>query len=186
MAGGSLTILFNDWAKAQAAAERALCWLAAANRDKIQVQMNPGGGKFGFRIPEEAFGAGAFLLKRAGTDLVSGYVAGSNVVYDAGNGQAMSLLVNTCPSSAAQPTTTTATPVAVNVGGNPRAITLNYANVGGAGTVNIYWGDGTSNLAAAESGALAHTYPDTGQYKIRIEDVTAPADYVEFWIKIPG
>jgi hypothetical protein len=186
MAGGSLTVTVDDWAKMQAMLERLLCWLAAANRDKIQVQMSPGGRKFAARIPEESFGAGALVLKRAGTDLVSGYVAGTNIVYDAANGQAMSLAVNTCPSSAAQPTTTTATPVAVNVGGNPRAITLNYANVGGSGTVNIYWGDGTSNLAAAESGALAHTYPDTGTYKIRVEDVSVPTDAVEFWAKIPG
>lgn len=185
MAGGSLTVTVNDWQKMQAALERLLCWLAAGNRDKIQIQMNPGSGKFGARIPEEAFGAGALLLKRGGTDLVAGYVAGTNIVYDIANGNAMSLAVNTCPSSAAQPTTTTATPVAVNVGGNPRAITLNYANVGAAGVVNIYWGDGTSNLGAAESGALAHTYPDSGSYKIRVEDASVTTDAVEFWIKIP-
>ena len=186
MAGGSLTVTFDDWLKAQAAAERLLCWLAAGNRDKVTVQMNPGGRRFGLRVREEEFGAGALLFKRGGTDVVAGYVAGTNIVYDAANGQAMSLAVNTCPSSAAQPTTTGVTPVVVNVGGNPRAVTLNYANVGAAGTVNIYWGDGTSNLAAAESGALAHTYPDTGQWKIRIEDVSVPTDAVEFWIKIPS
>ena len=185
MAGGSLTVTVDDWAKMQALLERLLCWLAAGNRDKVQIQMNPGGRRFAARIPEESFGAGALLLKRGGTDLVSGYVAGTNIVYDAANGQAMSLAVNTCPSSAAQPTTTTATPVAVNVGGNPRAITLNYANVGAAGVVNIYWGDGTSNLGAAESGALAHTYPDTGTYKIRVEDASVTTDAVEFWVKIP-
>jgi hypothetical protein len=41
-------------------------------------------------------------------------------------------------------------------------------------------------LGAAESGALAHTYPDTGTWKIRIEDVSVPTDAVEFWIKIPS
>lgn len=184
MAGGSLTIVFDDFMKASAAAERVLCWLAAGNKDKLQYQPIAGARKFGLRVAEEAFGAGALVLKRGGTDVVAGYVAGTNIVYDAANGQGMSLNANTCPSSAAQPTTTTATPVATNVGGNPRAITLNYANVAAAGTVNIYWGDGTANLAAAESAALGHTYPDVGSWKIRIEDVSAPADFVEFWIKI--
>lgn len=185
MSGGSLTVTFNDWAKAPNVVSRILCWMAAGNRDKAQIQMAAGGGKFGVRVPEEVFGAGSLVLKRGGTDLVAGYVAGTNIVYDAGNGQALDQSVNTCPSSAAQPTTTTATPVATLVGGNPRAITLNYANVGAAGTVNIYWGDGTSNLAAAESGALGHTYPDSGTFKIRVEDASSPADFAEFWVKIP-
>ena len=186
MPGGSLTVTFNDWLKAGDTVSRILCWIAAANRVNAQMIMNPGGAKFAIRVPEESFGAGSLVLKRGGTDLVAGYVAGTNIVYDAANGQAMSTNVNTCPSSAAQPTTTGVTPVIMNVGGNPRAITLNYANVGAAGTVNIYWGDGTSNLAAAESGALAHTYPDVGSWKIRIEDASVPTDAVEFWIRIPS
>lgn len=185
MAGGSLTVTFDDWPKATAVVSRVLCWMAAGNRDKAQVQMQAGNRKFGIRVLEEHFGAGSLVLKRGGTDLVAGYVAGTNIVYDAANGQGLSQEVNTCPSSAAQPTTTTATPVAVNVGGNPRAITLNYANVGAAGTVNIYWGDGTSNLGAAESAALGHTYPDSGTYKIKVEDASSPADFAEFWVKIP-
>lgn len=185
MPGGSLTVTFNNWAKAQDTVSRLLCWIAAANRGNAAMVMAPGANKFAIRVPEESFGAGALVLKRGGTDLVSGYVAGTNIVYDAANGQAMSTNVNTCPSSAAQPTTTGVTPVILNVGGNPRAITLNYANVGAAGTVNIYWGDSTSNLAAAESGALGHVYPDVGTWKIRIEDVSVPTDAVEFWITIP-
>lgn len=184
MPGGSLTIVFDDFPKAQAAAERVLCWLSAANKGQLKFQPAAGARKFGLFVAEEAFGAGSLVLKRGGTDLVAGYVAGTNIVFDAVNGQGMSLNANTCPSSAAQPTTTTATPVATNVGGNPRAITLNYANVAAAGTVNIYWGDGTSNLGAAESAALGHTYPDIGSWKIRIEDASSPADFVEFWIKI--
>lgn len=184
MPGGSLTITFDDWGKAQAAAESVQCWLSAANKDKLQVRMQQGNNRFGLRVAEEHFGAGALILKRGGTDLVAGYVAGTNITYDAANGQGLFINANVCAARTAQPTTTTATPVATNVGGNPRAITLNYANAVGNGTVNIYWGDGTANMAAAESAALGHTYPDVGSWKIRIEDVTSPADFVEFWIKI--
>jgi hypothetical protein len=52
-----------------------------------------------------------------------------------------------------------------NVGGNPRAVTLNYANVAAAGVVNVAWGDSTFTNGAAESNAaLAHTYPTTDPY----------------------
>jgi hypothetical protein len=141
----------------------------------VQIQTSRGDGKFGVRIPEESFGAGALNLKRGGTNLVNGYVAGTHIVADIGDGDVISQAVNTCPASTLQPTTTAL--VTKSVGGNPRAITLTYANAGGAGTVNIDWGDGTTTAGAAESGASNHTYPDVGAWVIRVadaSDTTAP------------
>ena len=184
MAGGSLTITVDTFAKLPSVAQRVLCWTAAANDTAVQVLNTMGNGLFGLRIPEEAFGAGSLVLKRGGTDLVSGYVAGSHIVYDAANGQSISQTPVTCPASTNQPTTTGTPPVVLSVGGVSRAITLNYANVGSGGTVNIYWGDGTSTLGAAESGAANHTYPDTGVWKIRVEDASDTTQYADFAIKI--
>lgn len=185
MAGGALIVTVDDYSKLEPVAQQILCWAAtAANVAAVQVQHSPGGNKFAIRVPEENFGAGALNLKRGGANLVAGYVAGSVVVVDAANGQALSRNVNGCPATTNQPTTTGAPPVVLNVGGNPRTITLNYANTVANGTVNIYWGDGTSSLAQAESGAINHTYPDLGSWKIRIEDVSNPADFVTFTIKI--
>lgn len=184
MAGGSLVITVDDWPKVQSVAERVLCWVAAANDANVQMQMSPGNRRFAVRIPEESFGAGALVLKRGGANLVAGYVAGTNIVYDAANGQSISQDANACPASTNQPTTDAATPVVTNVGGNPRAITLNYANVGGGGVVNIHWGDNTSTLGAAESGAENHTYPDVGSWLIRVEDASDLTQYALFDIKI--
>ena len=183
MAGGSLTITVNTSAKLTSVAQRVLCWTTADTAPQVLPSM--GNGLFGLRIPEEAFGAGALVLKRGGTDLVSGYVAGSHIVYDAANGQSIGQTPVTCPASTNQPTTTGAPPVVLNVGGNPRAITLNYANVGGGGTVNIDWGDGTTTAGAAESGAANHTYPDTGVWRIRVTDATDATQVADMYIKIP-
>jgi hypothetical protein len=175
MAGGSLTLTVNASSKIQAVAERLLCWVAAGNKDKIELKYSLGNGKFGVRIPEEYFGAGSLVLKRGGTNLVAGYVAGTNIVVDVADADAISQNANTCPASTLQPTTTAA--LTKSVGGNPRAVTLAYANAGGAGTVNIDWGDGTQTLGAAESGSSNHTYPDVGTWKISIadaSDTTAP------------
>ena len=70
------------------------------------------------------------------------------------------------------------------MGGNPRAITLNYANVGGGGTVNIDWGDGTVTLGAAESGAAAHTFPDVGTWNITVTDASDATQVAAFSIVI--
>ena len=185
MAGGSLTVLVDTWDKVPPIAQRMICWVAAGNRDKVQVLHNPGGGNFGLRVLEEHFGVGAFPLKRGGTNLVAGYVAGSHVVFSIANGDAVAQgPVPACPASTNQPTTTGAPSVVLNVGGNPRAITLNYANVGGGGTVNIFWGDGTSTLGAAESGAANHTYPDVGVWTIEVVDASDATQVARLAIKI--
>lgn len=184
MAGGSLTITVDAFAKMPSVAQRVLCWTSAANDRAVQVLNSMGDGKFGIRIPEEAFGAGALVLKRGGDDLVSGYVAGTNIVYDAANGQSIAQTPVSCPASTNQPTTTGTPPVVLNVGGNSRAITLNYANAVGAGVVNINWGDGTSTLGAAESGAANHTYRDTGVWQITVTDASDATQVAAFAIKI--
>lgn len=184
MAGGSLTLLVDAFAKAPAVAQRLQCWVLAANRASIAYVPVAPGGKMGFRVPEESFN-GALVLKRGGTNLVAGYVAGTHITLDVSNGDGIAQgAVPACPASTNQPTTTGAPSVVLNVGGNPRAITLNYANVGGGGTVNIFWGDGTSTLGAAESGASNHTYPDTGVWTIQVVDATDATQIAEFAIKI--
>lgn len=184
MAGGSLTITADAFAKVQSVAQRVLCWTTGVNDGAVQYLPSLGNNLFGIRVPEEAFGAGALVLKRGGTDLVSGYVAGSHIVYDAANGQSIGQVPVTCPASTNQPTTTGTPPVVLNVGGNPRAITLNYANAGGAGLVDIRWGDGTVTAGAAESGAANHTYPDVGVWRISVVDATDGTQVADFAIKI--
>lgn len=159
-----------------------MCWSTA---DGLIRTTSSAGANTAVVIPEEAFGAGSFVLLRGGADLVAGYVAGTDITYNAGNGLAIEQNANTCPASTNQPTLTS---VVTNVGGNPRAVTLNYANVALSGVVNIYWGDGTSTLGAAESGAASHTYaPTTVPFgvRIRIEDASVPTDFAEFVITVP-
>lgn len=182
MAGGSLTITTATYFQLPAVLQRVLCSVSAANKPLIQMRSGVSAGTMSVYIPEEAFGA-TLLLRRGGTDLLSGYVAGTNIAYTAGNATTVGQDPNTCPSSAAQPTVSA---VATNVGGNPAAITLTYANVAAAGTVNIYWGDGTSTLGAAESGTTGtHTYPFPGVYTIRVEDASVTTDFALTTVKIP-
>lgn len=158
---GSLTILVSTYDQLPAVAQRVLCWAAA---DARQVTTSTQGGRTSLRIPESIFsGKGSLVLRRGGTDLLSGYVAGTDISTTVNNANvAVATVYPTCPASTNQPTILS---IATNVGGNPRAITLNYANVGGAGTVNVSWGDGTATNGAAESNAaLAHTYPTTDPF----------------------
>ena len=183
MAGGSLTINVEVYSQLPAVAQRVLCWMAAGNRGnaKINTASTPGSG-FAMVIPEESFGAGSLVLRRGGTDLVSGYVAGTNITFNVANGTAILQNVNTCPASTNQPTISAFT---TNVGGNPLATTLTYANLGGAGTVNIDWGDGTATNGAAESGSSNHTYANNGLYTITITDVTSPTDVGQAVVHVP-
>jgi hypothetical protein len=171
MAGGSLTISVSNYSQLQAVAQRVLCWVAVANRFGVRTTSTV--PFMSIRVPEEIFGAGSLVLRRGGTDLVAGYVAGSHVTYNVGNlNVAVGQDANTCPASTNQPTILGMT---TNVGGNPLAVTLNYANFAGAGLVNVFWGDGTSTLGAAESNAaLAHTYPNAGgiPYTVTVTDAT--------------
>lgn len=171
MAGGSLTVTVASYNQAEAVGQRLLCQMSAANRPYLRTDTSRGGA-LAFVLAEERFPAN-ILLKRAGTDLLSGYVAGTNITVNVNNAGAVEQNPNTCPSSAAQPTVTSFT---TNVGGNPLATSLVYANVGGAGTVNILWGDGTSTLGAAESGTSAHTYPNNGYYTITVQDASVTTD----------
>lgn len=184
MAGGSLTFTVDTYAQLQSVAQRVLCQVAAGNRNLVQLNSAAGAGAgWGVTIPEAAIPA-ALVLKRAGTDYgTSGtFVASSNMVANAGNGLSMVLNVNTCPASTNQPTVTS---FITDVGGNPLATTLTYANVGGAGTVNIDWGDGTQTNGAAESGSVNHTYPRNGVFTITITDASSPADSGQTIVQVP-
>lgn len=187
MAGGSLTITVPDYKMLQQVAQRVTCWAGgvggADTRQVATVTVTP--GPLAIRIPEEIFAAhGALALEPGGADLLSGYVAGTHITFNAANGTAAARNPNTCAADAAQsPTISTVT---MNVGGNPLQITLNYANFTGAGTVDITWGDGTSTLGAAESGASNHTYPyRPGTFTIRVADASVPATFVETTIFVP-
>lgn len=187
MAGGSLTITVPTYEMLSQVAQRVTCWSGGVgNIDTRQVQIvtvTP--GPAAIRIPEEIFAAhGALALEPGGTDILSGYVAGTHITFNAANGAASPQNPNTCAADAAQaPTISTIT---MNVGGNPLAITLNYANFTGAGTVDITWGDGTSTAGAAESGASNHTYPyRPGVFTIRVADASVPATFTETTIYVP-
>lgn len=187
MAGGSMTITVPNYQMLQQVAQRVTCWAGGVGgADTRQVQIitvTP--GPAAIRIPEAIFAThGALALEPGGTDILSGYVAGTDVSFNAGNGTAAFQNPNTCAADAAQaPTIST---IAMNVGGNPLAITLNYANFTGAGTVNITWGDGTATNGAAESGASNHTYPyRPGNFVIRVADASAPTTFTETTIFVP-
>ena len=187
MAGGSVTFVVDTYAQLQGVAQRVLCQVSAANKPLVQVNSSAGGGAtssgWGITVPEAILPA-ALLLRRGGTDYgTSGtYVAGTNTVVNAGNGTTILQNVNTCPASTNQPTVSA---FVTQVGGVPLATTLTYANVGGAGTVNIDWGDGTQTNGAAESGSSNHTYPNPGTYTITITDATSPTDVGQTIVRVP-
>lgn len=181
MAGGSLTLTTNTYAALTHIAQRVLCSVAAANVPTVQMRSGATAGTMSIYIPEESFGA-SLLLQRGGTNLLAGYVAGTHISFNAANATTASQDPNTCPASTNQPIITSVTP---NLGGNPAGITIGYANAVGAGTVNVYWGDGTASLGFVESGGATHTYPFPGVYNIRIEDVSVPTDFAVMTIKIP-
>jgi hypothetical protein len=187
MAGGSLTFTVDTYAQLQSVAQRVLCQVSAANKPLVGVNSaastGPTGSGWAITLIESIIPA-ALVLKRGGTDYgTSGtYVTGSNFIANAGNGLAMSTNVNTCPASTNQPTVTS---FVANVGGLPLATTLVYANVGGAGTVNIDWGDNTQTNGAAESGSANHTYPNPGTYTITITDATSPTDTGQTIVRVP-
>lgn len=184
MAGGSLTFTVDTYAQLSSVAQRVLCQVSAANVRLVSLNSAATGGSgWGVTIQEAAIPA-ALVLKRGGTDYgTSGtYVASTNMVANAGNGLSMLQNPNTCPASTTQPTVTS---FVTNVGGNPLATTLTYANVGGAGTVNIDWGDGTTTNGAAESGSSNHTYANNGNYTITITDASSPADSGQTYVRVP-
>lgn len=186
MAGGTLTITVPDYAMLPQVAQRVTCWAGGVGgADTRRVKIITATPVQAIQIPEEIFAAhGALALEPGGTDLLSGYVAGTHITFNAANGTTAAMNPNTCAADPAQsPTISTIT---MNVGGNPLAITLNYANFTGAGTVNITWGDGTATNGAAESGASGHTYPYAGVFTIRVTDASVATDFIETTIALPG
>lgn len=182
MAGGSLTITVPTYTMLQQVAQRVTCWAGGVAGINNQRRITVLSTIRAIKIPEELFAIGALVLEPGGADLLAGYVAGTNITFAANNGLAAGQNPNTCPADAAQPVITT---IAMNVGADPLAITLNYTNTGN-GTVDITWGDGTSTAGAAEAGAENHTYPyRPGTYTIRVADASVPATFVETQVFVP-
>jgi hypothetical protein len=173
---GSLTIFTSSYSQLQQVAQVVSCW-ALTDVLRIETVTTP---NTAIRIPEAVFaGQGALALRRDGTDLLAGYVAGTDISVTVNNANtAVGQNPNTCAARTNQPTILSMT---TNVGGNPLAVTLNYANVAAAGTVNVSWGDGTFTNGAAESNAaLAHTYPAGGLGFPREVTVTDASDATQF------
>ena len=182
MAGGSLTITVPTYAALQTVAQRVVCWAGgvAGINEVRQIQIKS--TTPAIVIPEALFALGALTLEPGGADLFAAYVPGTHITFAANNGTAAYQNPNTCAASAAQPTITT---IAMNVGGDPLAITLNYTNTA-AGTVDITWGDGTSTLGAAEAGAAAHTFPyRPATFTVRVADASVPATFIETQVYVP-
>jgi hypothetical protein len=173
---GSLTIFTSTYNQLQQVAQVVSCW-ALTDVLRVETVTTP---NTAIRIPEAIFaGKGALALRRGGTDLLAGYVAGTDISVTMNNTNvAVGQNPNTCAARTNQPTILSMT---TNVGSNPLAVTLNYANFATAGTVNVDWGDGTTTAGAAESNAaLAHTYP-AGPYGFpRTVVVTDASDATQF------
>lgn len=186
MAGGSLTITVPTYTMLHSVCQRVSCWAGGVantgNNTRIRVLSTT--AQPAIWIPEELFSIGALVLEPGGANLLAGYVAGTNITFNANNGAAAFQNPNSCAADNAQsPTIST---IDMNVGGNPLQITLNYANFTGNGTVNIIWGDGNQTAGAAESGASNHTYPyRPGVFTIQVLDASNPAVFTQQQIYIP-
>ncbi len=180
MPGGTITVTADTYEQLGPLTQRILCW---ALTDRHKIRLDTQGRLPAVVIPEEVIaGKGALITRRAGTDLVSGYVASSHVVVAGQGPQASGLNVNTClPAVTNQPIITAITQ---NQGGVPRQVRVAYANVAAAGVVNINWGDGQVTNGAAESGTSDHVYANYGTYKITITDASDATAFTENWITV--
>lgn len=184
MAGGSLTITVPSYAALQTVAQRVTCWAGgvAGINNVRQIQIQSTANPPAIRIPEELFSIGALVLEVGGADLLSGYVPGTNITFNANNGTATYQNPNTCAASPALPTIEAVT---MNVGSDPFAINVAWLNTGN-GTVNVTWGDGTATNGAAEDSNANHTYGFRGAtFTVRVADASAPATYAETQIYVP-
>lgn len=177
---GSMTISVDSYDQLVPLTQRVLCWAAA---DRQRVRMDTSGPVARVVIPEEIMsGKGTLLLRRGGADVLAGYVAGTNATYSATNALgAMSQSQSVtwvCTASTNQPTFS-------NVVLAGYQVTLTYANVAAAGTVNINWGDGSTTSGAAESGSSAHTYANPGTYRITVTDASSATDTGFLVVYIP-
>ena len=187
MANGSLTITAPNFPMLQQVAQRVSCWAGgvAAYQNQAQIRIRQATPTPALIVPEALFSIGALVLEPGGADLLSGYVAGTHITFSANNGTAAFQNPNTCAADAAEPVIING--FATSVGANPLAITMDYANFAGNGTVNVTWGDGTTTAGAAESNAaLAHTYPyQPGSFVVRVTDASVSTVWTETTITIP-
>lgn len=187
MAGGTLTITAPNFAMFQQVAQRVSCWAGgvAGFQNQAQIRIRQATPIPALIVPESLFAIGALVLEPGGANLLAGYVPGTHISFAANNGLAAAQNPNTCPAVSATPILINS--FATNVGSNPLAITMDYANFAGAGTVNVTWGDGTTTAGAAESNAaLAHTYPfQPASFTVRVTDATDATQFTETTITIP-
>lgn len=186
MAGGTLSIVVPNYPMLTQVAQRVSCWAGGVGGIRNRFVNVSSLGTMKIVVQEEIFAAGGpLILEPGGSDLLAGYVAGTHISFTAGNGTAAHQNPNTCAADNAQAPVINS--VATNVGSDPLAITIDYANFAGNGTVNVTWGDGTVTNGAAESNAaLAHTYPyQPGIFVIRVADASVPAVFTETTISIP-
>ena len=182
MPGGSLTITVPSYAALQTVAQRVSCWAGGVaginnNRRITVLSTTPA-----ILIPEELFSIGALVLEVGGADLLAGYVPGTHITYNANNGTATYQNPGTCAASPALPTIGAVT---MNVGSNPFAINVAWVNTAN-GTVDVFWGDGTSTLGAAESSNANHTYAFRGAtFTVRVADASVPTTYAETQVYVP-
>jgi len=167
MAGGSVTLTVDSYDQLVQVAQTVTCWAAA---DKGKIRMDTQGRVPAVVIPEAVIaGKGALILRRGGTDLVSGYVAGTNPVFAVANLlSAIGLNPGTCPVRTSQPNGV------VSITTPPWGITLTVDNQA-LGTVLVNWGDGTSTAGVAQNGTPTKTYaPYPGTRTITITDESDP------------
>lgn len=184
MAGGTMTITVPNYAMLQQVAQRVTCWAGGVgDADTRRIKVVTATPVQAIQIPEEIFAAnGALALEPGGADILAGYVAGTHVTFNAANGTAAFLNPNTCTDNVDAPEITSIT---MNVGGDPLVINMAWVNVPTNGTVDITWGDGTSDLAQVEAGNLNHTYPYAGVFTIRVTDSSVSTAWVETTVYLP-
>lgn len=170
---GSLTISVSNYAQLKSVAQAVTCWAGGPGGALVrQITTTSNGPVTAIRIPEALASIGSLVLRRGGTNLWAGYVPGSDAVYNASNGLAISQNANTCPARTNQPTIS-----AFTVTGTQASMT--YANAVGAGLVSVNWGDGTILTGQAESGTIVRQYGRTGVFTVTITDESDATQFAQ-------
>jgi len=177
MPGGTVTITADSQQQLVPVAQTVLCWAAA---DANKVRTSSQGRSLAIVIPEEIIsGKGALNLRAGGADIVSGYVASSHVVVNAGNANpASGRTYAACAAKAAA-----GPQLSFAVAG--RVVTATVNN-GALGTVSINWGDGSAvTTGVAQTGTSVHTYAWPGTYTVTVTDESVGTDVATFTVVIP-
>lgn len=178
MPGGTVTITADSQAQIVPVAQTVLCWAAA---DANKVRTSTQGRGLAIVIPEEIIaGKGALNLRIGGADIVSGYVASSHIVVNAGNANPASGR----PYAACTAKGAAGPQVTFAVSGRTVTVTVNN---GSNGTVRISWGDGTADsTGVAQNGTPTHTYAWPGNYTVTVTDEDTATATASFVVNIPA